>query len=401
MIENVLLNNFKAIHHMDTLPLQPFAVFIGNNGSGKSSVLEALRLLQNAIKTDLGTAFAEWGGLDKVRNYNASPNYEISTYFVTQQVIEPILIAFECTLNEKKFLYKAILNESVEHKNYVVEHEELVCNGNNLIFTTIENFSGNNVAWVYQSLNEKKSFSYPANILLLSNYKSHEIFLHPDVKLFREFIENWQFLSLNAHEMGKPVLQNRLTKDIRLDYDGKNIAEYLLWLRGQDEQFLDCLISELKFVLPYLSELQPTIKDTFNREVELLFYENNDNNKKPIPGWLLSSGTLRIVAILSMFITPRKPSVLFIDEVENGLDPRTIGMLINHIQDVFADKSMQVVVTTHSPYFLDLVPLESIIVSEKDNHKTSLHIPIDEMELDKWKAKFSPGKLYTMGKLTN
>lgn len=53
--------------------------------------------------------------------------------------------------------------------------------------------------------------------------------------------------------MGKKVLQNRLTKDIRLDYDGKNIAEYLLWLRNQDEQFLESLISELKFVLPYLS----------------------------------------------------------------------------------------------------------------------------------------------------
>ena len=196
-------------------------------------------------------------------------------------------------------------------------------------------------------------------------------------------------------------MQNRLTKDIRLDYDGKNIAEYLLWLRSQDEQFLESLISELKFVLPYLSELQPTIKDTFNREVELLFYENNDNNQKPIPGWLLSSGTLRIVAILAMFITPRKPYALFIDEVENGLDPRTIGMLINRIKDVFADKSMQVVVTTHSPYFLDLVPIESIIVSEKDNHKTSFHIPIDEKDLDRWKAKFSPGKLYTMGKLTN
>lgn len=102
-----------------------------------------------------------------------------------------------------------------------------------------------------------------------------------------------------------------------------------------------------------------------------------------------------------MFITPRKPSVLFIDEVENGLDPRTIGLPINHIQNVFADKSMQVVVKTHSPYFFDLVPIESIIVSEKDNHKTSFHILIDEMDLDRWKAKFSPGKLYTMGKLTN
>jgi predicted ATP-dependent endonuclease of OLD family len=102
-----------------------------------------------------------------------------------------------------------------------------------------------------------------------------------------------------------------------------------------------------------------------------------------------------------MFETPRKPSVLFVDEIENGLDPRTIGLLLSQVESVFLTKSMQVVFTTHSPYFLDLVPLESIIVAEKDDRGSTYHIPKDEKSLNLWKDKFSPGRLYTMGKLTN
>jgi predicted ATPase len=199
--------------------------------------------------------------------------------------------------------------------------------------------------------------------------------------------------------MGKPVMQNRLTKNIRLDYDGRNIAEYILWIRAQGQEYLDNIVQKMIFVLPYIKQIQPNIQDTFSREIELLLHETNDKSK-PLPGWLLSSGTLRILALLSVFDTPKKPSTLFIDEIENGLDPRTLGLLVNEIENEYQSKGMQVIVTSHSPYFLDLIPLESVIVAEKDEIGSSYNIPNNEESLSKWKEKFSPGKLYTMGKLT-
>ena len=71
MIQKISITNFKAIEHCLNLPLQPFTVFIGNNCSGKSSVMEALRTLQLCLTTNLQEAFSIWGGLDKVRNYHA------------------------------------------------------------------------------------------------------------------------------------------------------------------------------------------------------------------------------------------------------------------------------------------------------------------------------------------
>ena len=200
--------------------------------------------------------------------------------------------------------------------------------------------------------------------------------------------------------MGKPVMQNRLTKNIRLDYDGRNIAEYILWIRSQGQEYLDSIVRKMVFVLPYIKQIQPNIQETFNREVELLLHESHDKST-PLPGWLLSSGTLRILALLSVFDSPQRPSVLFVDEIENGLDPRTIGLLLNEIRNEISAGSMQVVITTHSPYLLDLLPIESIITTDKQVDFCKFHIPATEERLKAWINKFTPGRLYITGKFSN
>jgi len=398
MIKRVSIENFKAIYHAADISMPSFAVFIGNNGTGKSTVMEALRVLQIAVTKGLNAAFEEWGGLDRVRNYNASLGNAISDTNSFKRY-SPLKIGMTCLLKERIFDYKVQINVLPDGVFYVVESEELYCNGEP-IFTAKVSGQGNEGETIFHKtlLGREIRDEYKANRLRLgfqSPYISEEL------EEFRQYIEDWQFLYLNAHNMEKPVQQDRVYRVIKLDYEGRNIADYLLRLKDEGKEYLDNIIRKMRFVLPYISDLEPHIlEETINREIELLLYEDTENSK-PIPGWLLSSGTLRILAILAMFETPSKPSVLFVDEVENGLDPRTIGLLLSQVQSAYMEKSMQVVFTTHSPYFLDLVPLESIIVAEKGKLGSSYHAPKDEESLNLWKEKFSPGKLYTMGRLTN
>jgi len=398
MINRVFIENFKAIYRAASLPLQPFTVFIGNNGTGKSSLLEALRILQVAVNTNVIEAFRDWGGLSAVRNYNAFLEQESITETGFKKVYEPITISFEAVVEDKTYEYQVRFNISRNNNYYVVEHEELLLNGSLVFIADITGNTGQGLAFFTNPAGSSTplEFTYEANRLILG--LAGLPMLPIDFLNFQNYVKNWQFLSLNAHDMGKPVLSSRIV-EIKLDSDGRNIAEYLLWLRSQGQEYLDSIIRKMKFVLPYLNDLQPHIQETFNQEIEILMYESKDGSP-PLPGWLMSSGTLRVLALLSMFENPKPPSVLFVDEVENGLDPRTIGLLINEIQNVFEDKTMQVVVTTHSPYFLDLVPLQSLIVAEKGDEGSYYHIPEDEASLNFWKEKFSPGKLYTMGKLT-
>ena len=398
MIEQVTINYFKAIEHCQNLQLQPFTVFIGNNGSGKSSVLEALRVLQIAVIEDLQEAFKNFKGLDRVRNYLATISSPAKSKSAFNKANHPIDFIFSCKIENKHFDYRIAINLNETGDYYIVESEELVCNGKTLILGEVVNNEGLNFAKKFASTSSSKKFSYQGDRLLLNLKIGSPYSPNLDIKIFYDYISNWQFLYLNAHIMGEPYLQNRLNRKIKLNYDGNNIAEYLIWLKDTEPNSFDNIIRKMTFVLPYLQDIKPRITEVINREIDLLLSENNENSK-PLPGWLLSSGTLRILALLAMFDTPAPPSLLFIDEVENGLDPRTIGLLLSEVEQVYNNKSMQVIVTTHSPYFLDQVPLESIIVAEKDLKGSEYHIPGNEENLKIWKEKFSPGKLYTMGKL--
>lgn len=401
MIKQISIKHYKAIKECNKLSLQPFTAFIGNNGSGKSSAIEALRTLHLAVTNNLEAAFEMWGGLDKVRNYNAKQETPTNTVFGFVQKHQPIIIELQAELNGKLFEYQVHINTNQTNDFYVVEMEQLKCNDKIIIEVESIDNNGNSLCrFVASAFETRKEFTFPSNSLLLSFRDGNPIHFSDDIIAFQNFIGNWQFLYLDAHTMGLPVNQNRLVKKASLDYDGRNIAEFILWLSKQEDGFIENLIQKMQFVLPYLQDIQANLKDTFNREIELLLYEQNTLAIDPIPGWLLSSGTLRILALLAMFTQPNKPSVLFVDEIENGLDPRTIGLLLSEIESVFNSKEMQVVVTTHSPYFLDMIPLASVIVTEKTVEGSTYTIPNNETSLNNWKEKFSPGKLYSMGKLT-
>ena len=397
MIEKISITNFKAIEHCLNLPLQPFTAFIGNNGSGKSSVMEALRTLHLCLTENIEEAFKIWGGLDKVRNYHALQEESTVSQFGFKQKNQPIVIWLQSKVNEKLYEYQTSFNLSLDGDYYIVENEELHCNGRVMFATNAIDNNGNSFCQVYVTQNGEREYSHKSNVLLLSLRDGNPFLLHEDVAVFQQYVFNWQFLYLNAHDMGKPVEQNRLTKQIRLRYDGRNIAEYILWIRSQSEEYLQSLVRKMIFVLPYIKQIQPNIQETFNREVELLLHETHDKST-PLPGWLLSSGTLRILALLSMFDTPQKPSVLFVDEIENGLDPRTIGLLLNEIRNETTTGGMQVIITTHSPYLLDLLPIESIITTEKKVDVCRYHIPATEERLKAWIKKFTPGRLFITGK---
>ncbi len=60
----------------------------------------------------------------------------------------------------------------------------------------------------------------------------------------------------------------------------------------------------------------------------------------------------------------------------------------------------QVVLTTHSPYLLDLLKLDQLVLVARDGKgEPRFHRPSDDAKLAEWVKEFAPGRLYTMGSL--
>jgi predicted ATPase len=216
------------------------------------------------------------------------------------------------------------------------------------------------------------------------------------LKLFAwESFERWQFLMLNPERMGQPTPQQRAASGVRLAKDGANVAEYLEEIRKLDLAAFAGLLDALRYVLPYAEDLQPSLTSEIDREFYLKLKEGNFE----VPGWLLSTGTLRIVALLACLRHPKPPPLLVVEEIENGLDPRTLHLVVEEIRAAITAGTTQVILTTHSPYLLDLLDLSHIVVVEREQEQPVFRRP-DAEQLAAWSKSFSPGRLYTMGRLT-
>ncbi len=62
------LKNFKAVQDSKTIRFTPLTVFIGNNGSGKSSIVEAMETFNSVVLNGLDEAMIPWHGFGHIWN---------------------------------------------------------------------------------------------------------------------------------------------------------------------------------------------------------------------------------------------------------------------------------------------------------------------------------------------
>ncbi len=354
-LNSIRIKNFKAIRDSKAIKLSPLTVLIGNNGSGKSSVIEALEMLQSIALHGFDQPIEEWHGFEHIWNQAAS--HELTPRIRDQKRLpNPMVLGIDGNFQEKKV--KLELDMSLEPtKNRMAIRYKSNIGSPGLTGGTFPNDT-------YDALFDKM-----------------------------------QFLKLQPYSMFEPVPQKRTPGKIKLAKNGSNIAEYLQSIWDKDVMAFDGIIDTLKYVLPYADDLKPNITTELERKIYLLLSEKGIPVN--LPGWLLSTGTVRILALLSVLRHPEPSPLIVIEEIENGLDPRTIHLLVEEIRSFVQEGAGQVLITTHSPYLLDLLPLSSIITVERNAQGAPVFKrPSDEGDLKKWSKDFTPGRLYTMGTLT-
>jgi predicted ATPase len=204
------------------------------------------------------------------------------------------------------------------------------------------------------------------------------------------------FLRLNPDAIGQLQSARRSDRRVQLASDGANVAEYLIDLRERSASAFEDVTYALQYVLPYASDVEPKVLDAgiLRRSyVQLL------EDKYEIPGWLMSSGSLRVLPLIATLLDPDPPPVLFIEEVENGLDPRTVGLVVDLMRSAAQSGRTQVIATTHSPYLLDMLDLDDVLLCERGDKGPAFSWPASRKEMKAWRDKFMPGRLYTMNAL--
>jgi len=368
-LRSARVRNFKAVRDSGVIKPGGLTVFIGDNGSGKSSVLEALRFAAMLASGGLDHALEPFGGFEHLRwkggaqKGRAAAGDDFRAY-------HPLSLELAGTIGQVAVRAETTILE--RNREEVFFQREILRLGG-----------------VEHTRDERGNVTSEGAPLAP---------LKPARSLLSEtsWFDGWQHLDLAPAQMGRPALRRQSSGRVQLAPDGQNVAEYLLDLRERSLDAFEGLLEAMQVVLPYAVDLQPEVSSTFERRVAMRMREGDFR----VPGWMFSTGTLRVLCLLALLRHPAPPTVLCVEEVENGLDPRTVHLVVDELLRAVEDDRMQVIVTTHSPYLLDLLPLESIVlVTRAPGEPPEFHRPAEEATVRAWAKRFAPGRLYTTGNL--
>lgn len=374
-LTSIRVRHFKAVEDSGPIKLGPVTAFVGYNGTGKSSILEACEFFQKNALGGMESALADWYRFDHILWQGAERQKDARSAFYQRPL--------EIALNGKvgKTGWKAAL-EVGELAAPMGNHEARA------VLAKREYLKIGKQEQEYRS--DDRSRGRPRS--------GSQLFDQASEVDFRE----WMFLALDPHAIGRPRRRPEGKGEDPLLKTGGNLADLLKSFLDRDPDGFNAMIEALQYIVPYVANVRPeVVKDMVERRSLIQMTERfRDGRDVVLPGWVVSGGTLRLLAMLAALRNPDGPSVLFIEELENGLDPRAVGFLIEEIRSAVYDGDRQVVFTTHSPYLLDKLSLAQIVTVERpDGRPPVFRRPMDDDELRQWSGKFAPGSLYSMGML--
>jgi predicted ATPase len=359
MIQSFTISNFKSYQQAE-LKVAPLTVIIGHNASGKSNLLELIRLLNwmaqghkisslqyntasedQIVRGQLKDLFKVEGepfsaGCSIGGGINAT--MQMSIDFRMQQELH--IHAEECNI-DTGFLYRTVRPTNnlatdilVEYNNYAKgpNKHQIVCSDQLAIFTQLTEASK------YGDQYNKSKQIIPIAAKAIENALAKILFLDPVPARMRSY---------------SSLTEKQLTGD------GRNLSAviYHLWQAGEHNQtmlldFIKSLpeqdIAGIDFIKTPRNEVMITLKETFG------------NKERNVDAGVLSDGTLRILAFAAALLSAQKGSTVIVEEIDNGVHPSRAAKLMDSIRQIAQSRGLIVILTTHNPALLDALPYEVI-----------------------------------------
>jgi predicted ATPase len=180
---------------------------------------------------------------------------------------------------------------------------------------------------------------------------------NPRAKSLRDFITGWHlsYLSVNdVRSIPEAGPQEHLSKD------GKNLANVIQYLAENHPSRLDEIFAILRRRIPQLASVNPITLPTGHLLLEIKDAPFTDG----IQARYVSDGTLKMLAYLIQLNDPAPPPFLGIEEPENFLHPKLLYDLAEEC--IAASARTQMVVTTHSPFFIDALQPQQVWALSRD-----------------------------------
>ncbi len=351
MIRKVRIRNFKSLRDV-SIELERFTVFVGANGSGKTSVLEAIYNAAGAVVGDAQKVFARERHGDWV--YTRGGVGDLSIHCETTAGVFSI--------------------EATPPASYPPPPE----------------------------LMQKSQWSYCPRV----SGASLPAALEPARRM--------AFLRLNAALMSRPSYSQ--DDPPRVQYTGEGLASVLAYMALNDPKSFEDLVAVARGLIPRLNRIRFRKAPVYRTESELVRFGDDTvkrSSRRSYQGELIlfdfehaenvsartaSEGTMLMLGLLTVLLGPTRPQILLLDDIEHGLHPlaqKQIVEVIGRILQKYPD--LQLLATAHSPYLLNYLDPEQvrIMVAGQDGYSRCGRLT-DHPKFATWKEEMAPGEMWSL-----
>lgn len=348
MLTRLHLTNFKGFVD-EVVPIAPLTVLIGANASGKSNFFDALRFLQG-LGLDLSVSDALQGKWEGGREIWTGIRGGASE--VVRRPADSFGIESHWQIEQKAYTHN--VQCSVRDVPSILS-ERLDVHGRGWIFDTHAGSLGAaqgpaeggaiNVAWRRGTGGRQPSLRLSASRSLLGQLKSTPKITEGVIdscNRLQDTMAGVQFLDIRPSRMRDYVPRQADS----IGAEGQNVSAMVLRLmqEGRGDLLLDWLQELVAPELTSLSFVETSLGDVLMQVVEA--------DGRMISARSLSDGSLRFIGELVALYTAPPGSIVLMEEIENGLHPQRIHLLVELLESVTRERGVQVMATTHSPSVL-------------------------------------------------
>jgi ABC-type transport system involved in cytochrome c biogenesis ATPase subunit len=204
-------------------------------------------------------------------------------------------------------------------------------------------------------------------------------------------LEGVQVLALNSAAMRRPVSPS---VSRAFSVEGANLPLVIQDLERNHRYAYQDWVAHVQTILPDVRGIQVYERPEDRHLYLALNYASSD---EPVPSWLVSDGTLRLLALTLLAYLPQQSSIYLIEEPENGIHPRAVEGVFQSLSSVY---NGQVLIATHSPLLLGLAePRQLLCFAKNPSGAVSIISGDKHPALKNWRGEVDLSTLYAAGVL--
>ena len=326
MLKRLTITNFKSIE-MATIEFENPTYLVGQNGSGKSNITDAIAMLSEAMSSPLSAVFARRGGISSVRHRRPGPgkppNFGVKVELERlDDEIESAQYGFEI--------------RAVSGQGFEIASEDCVIRGSSGTEISFQRISNTDFRCSIAGLNPRLDSHSLALPIMGGDTR---------FKPVSDFLARMRVYKPDPIALAAP---QDPANDVQLQPDGANVATTLTALES-DSVARDAIIGLLAAAVPDMRDVRPKQIGT---KISLEFIQGRaPGHPLALAAHEVSDGTLRLLALLVAVYQSMQASVTVLEEPEATVHPGAMGVLFDAVDR--AVQTSQTIVTTHSPDLLE------------------------------------------------